>query len=98
MDCSKNRGEEEGMLAHLIFCEVVASFFLFRQNGNLVVKTFSTLEHRTVCLMYLLVCCFKEVGQAVEDTVGNLGHVKWWLRLSLIPFLSSHTHKHLKHN
>jgi len=51
------------MVAHLVFCEVVASFFLLRLNGNLVVKTYTTLEHKTVCLMYLLACCFEEVGK-----------------------------------
>ena len=62
MDCSRSPGEEEGKIAHLLLCEVVAAFFLLRPSGNLVLKTFTTLEHRSICLMYLLVCCFSEVS------------------------------------
>ena len=82
MDCSKVPEKQEAMIAHLLFCQTVAAFLLLRQGGNFVLKTFTTLEHRTVCLMYMLACCFKEVS-------CDLGTLWLWsfppLPLSLFP-------------
>ncbi len=80
MDCSKHPEEQESRMAHLIFCETVAAFLLLKPKGNFILKTFTTLEHRTVCLMYLLVCVFNEVcgcyiqvqWKSVEDDMNVL--------------------------
>lgn len=61
VNCWDRPGEQEAIVAQLLFCEVVAALLLLKRGGALVVKTFTTLEHPTVCLMYLLACCFTEV-------------------------------------
>ena len=61
MDCSKMPDRQEMLMAHLLFCQTVAAFFLLRPKGSFILKTFTTLQPRSVSLMYLLACCFNEV-------------------------------------
>ena len=61
INCVDNPGEQEEISAQLLLCEVVTSLLLLKTNGALVLKTFTTLEHKTICLLYLLACCFAEV-------------------------------------
>jgi hypothetical protein len=48
-------------VAQLLFCETVTALALLRQKGSFILKTFTTLEHHTVCLLYIINCCFSEV-------------------------------------
>ena len=48
-------------MAQLLFCETVTALALLRQKGSFILKTFTTLEHHTVCLLYIINCCFSEV-------------------------------------
>jgi len=61
INCVDNPGEQEEISAQLLLCEVVTALLLLRAKGTLILKTFTTLEHKTLCLMYLLACCFAEV-------------------------------------
>jgi len=61
INCVDNPGEQEEISAQLLLCEVVTALLLLRAEGTLILKTFTTLEHKTLCLMYLLACCFAEV-------------------------------------
>ena len=67
INCADNPGEQEEISAKLLFCEVVISLLLLKSNGTLVLKTFTTLEHKTICLLYLLACCFAEVILVLPD-------------------------------
>lgn len=62
MDCSKNPERQEAMLSHLLLCQTVAALLLLKPKGNLILKTFTMLEAGSISLMYLLACCFNEVG------------------------------------
>lgn len=61
IDCVNNPAEQEDMVAQLIFCEVFAALKVLKEGGNFVLKTFTTLECQTICIMYLLNTCFREV-------------------------------------
>ena len=61
INCVDNPGEQEALVAQLLFCETVTALALLRQKGSFILKTFTTLEHHTVCLLYIINCCFSEV-------------------------------------
>ena len=61
INCVDNPGEQEALVAQLVFCETVTALALLRQKGSFILKTFTTLEHHTVCLLYIINCCFSEV-------------------------------------
>ena len=48
-------------MAQLLFCEAFIAMKGLKEGGNFVIKTFTTLECQTVCLLYLLCACFREV-------------------------------------
>ena len=56
-----NLEEQESLVAPLLYCETVGAILMLRKDGCFILKTFTTMEHHTVCLMYLLNCCFSEV-------------------------------------
>ena len=61
LNCADNPGEQEAMVAQLLYCEAVSALLLLRPGGSFILKTFTTLESHTLCLMFLLACCFNEV-------------------------------------
>ena len=61
-NCADNPGEQEAAVAQLLYCEAVSALLLLKAGGSFVLKTFTTLECHTLCLMYLLTCCFDEVN------------------------------------
>ena len=64
VDCANNPAEQEDAVAQLLFCETVAALLILRDEGTFILKTFTTLECQTACLMYLLAASFKEVNSA----------------------------------
>ena len=68
INLSDSRVDHEGAVAQLIYCEAVAALLLLRVGGSLVLKTYSTLECQTLCLVYLLACCFNEVLEILSPT------------------------------
>ncbi|KAL4630325.1 cap-specific mRNA (nucleoside-2'-O-)-methyltransferase 2 [Arapaima gigas] len=60
-DCQGNPDEQEALVAPLHYCEAVAALLLLSQGGSFVLKMFTLYEHSSVCLLYLLNCCFRSV-------------------------------------
>ncbi|XP_061599987.1 cap-specific mRNA (nucleoside-2'-O-)-methyltransferase 2 [Cololabis saira] len=60
-DCQENPDEQEALVASLHYCEVAAALFLLSAGGSFVLKMFTLYEHSSVCLLYLLNCCFHSV-------------------------------------
>ncbi|XP_053721623.1 cap-specific mRNA (nucleoside-2'-O-)-methyltransferase 2 [Synchiropus splendidus] len=61
-DCQENPGEQEALVASLHYCEVTAALLLLSPGGSFVLKMFTLYEHSSVCLLYLLNCCFRSVN------------------------------------
>ncbi|KAJ8272066.1 hypothetical protein COCON_G00109250 [Conger conger] len=60
-DCQANPDEQEALVAPLHYCEAVAALLLLSPGGSFVLKMFTLYEHSSVCLLYLLNCCFRAV-------------------------------------
>ncbi|XP_074474979.1 cap-specific mRNA (nucleoside-2'-O-)-methyltransferase 2 [Sebastes fasciatus] len=61
-DCQENPDEQEALVASLHYCEVTAALLLLSPGGSFVLKMFTLYEHASVCLLYLLNCCFRSVN------------------------------------
>lgn len=62
IDCTDVPGEQENIVGHLHFCETVAALHLLNTGGSFLLKLFTIFECHTVCLIYLLSCCFNHVN------------------------------------
>lgn len=60
-DCQGDPGEQESLVAPLQYCETVCALLLLAPGGSFVLKMFTLFEHSSICLLYLLVCCFRSV-------------------------------------
>lgn len=60
-DCQDDPGEQESLVAPLQYCETVCALLLLAPGGSFVLKMFTLFEHSSICLLYLLVCCFRLV-------------------------------------
>ncbi|KAG7468629.1 hypothetical protein MATL_G00145120 [Megalops atlanticus] len=60
-DCQGNPDEQEALVAPLHYCEAVTALLLLGPGGSFVLKMFTLYEHSSVCLLYLLNCCFRAV-------------------------------------
>ncbi|XP_036400260.1 cap-specific mRNA (nucleoside-2'-O-)-methyltransferase 2 [Megalops cyprinoides] len=60
-DCQGNPDEQEALVAPLHYCEAAAALLLLGPGGSFVLKMFTLYEHSSVCLLYLLNCCFRSV-------------------------------------
>ncbi|XP_072321293.1 cap-specific mRNA (nucleoside-2'-O-)-methyltransferase 2 [Eucyclogobius newberryi] len=72
-DCQENPDEQEALVASLHYCEVTAALLLLSPGGSFVVKMFTLYEHSSVCLLYLLNCCFQgvHVFKPATSKAGN---------------------------
>ncbi|CAL7946995.1 unnamed protein product [Xylocopa violacea] len=61
-DCVDVPGEQESILTHLHYCETVTALQLLAAGGSFVLKIFTIFECNTICLIYLLSCCFDNVN------------------------------------
>lgn len=77
LNCADNPAEQEVMVAQLLYCEAVSALLLLRPGGSFVLKTFTTLESHTLCLMFLLACCFNEVCIKAIWRCFDKGHSEW---------------------
>ncbi|XP_015438040.1 PREDICTED: cap-specific mRNA (nucleoside-2'-O-)-methyltransferase 2-like [Dufourea novaeangliae] len=68
IDCTDVPGEQENVVAHLHFCETVAALHLLHTGGSFLLKVFTIFECHSVCLIYLLCCCFNEVSMVKPAT------------------------------
>ncbi|AWP01639.1 putative cap-specific mRNA (nucleoside-2'-O-)-methyltransferase 2 [Scophthalmus maximus] len=72
-DCQENPDEQEALVASLHYCEVTAALLLLSPSGSFVLKMFTLYEHSSVCLLYLLNCCFHSVNvfKPATSKAGN---------------------------
>ncbi|KAA0723169.1 Cap-specific mRNA (nucleoside-2'-O-)-methyltransferase 2 [Triplophysa tibetana] len=61
-DCQGDPGEQESLVAPLQYCEAVCALLLLGIGGSFVLKMFTLFEHSSICLLYLLACCFRSVN------------------------------------
>ncbi|XP_024152065.1 cap-specific mRNA (nucleoside-2'-O-)-methyltransferase 2 [Oryzias melastigma] len=72
-DCQENPDEQEALVASLHYCETTAALLLLSLGGSFVLKMFTLYEHSSVCLLYLLNCCFHSVNvfKPATSKAGN---------------------------
>nr|XP_046241777.1 cap-specific mRNA (nucleoside-2'-O-)-methyltransferase 2 [Scatophagus argus]XP_046241787.1 cap-specific mRNA (nucleoside-2'-O-)-methyltransferase 2 [Scatophagus argus]XP_046241796.1 cap-specific mRNA (nucleoside-2'-O-)-methyltransferase 2 [Scatophagus argus] len=72
-DCQENPDEQEALVASLHYCEATAALLLLSPGGSFVLKMFTLYEHSSICLLYLLNCCFRSVNVFKPSTskAGN---------------------------
>lgn len=72
-DCQENPDEQEALVASLHYCEATAALLLLHPGGSFVLKMFTLYEHSSVCLLYLLSCCFASVSvfKPATSKAGN---------------------------
>ncbi|XP_074523431.1 cap-specific mRNA (nucleoside-2'-O-)-methyltransferase 2 [Halichoeres trimaculatus] len=72
-DCQENPDEQEALVASLHYSEVTAALLLLSPGGSFVLKMFTMYEHSSVCLLYLLNCCFRSVNvfKPATSKAGN---------------------------
>ncbi|XP_016525830.1 cap-specific mRNA (nucleoside-2'-O-)-methyltransferase 2 isoform X2 [Poecilia formosa] len=72
-DCQENPDEQEALVASLHYCEAAAALLLLSPGGSFVLKMFTLYEHSSVCLLYLLNCCFRSVSvfKPATSKAGN---------------------------
>jgi len=72
-DCQERPDEQEALVASLQYCEATAALLLLSPGGSLVLKMFTLYEHSSVCLLYLLNCCFGRVSvfKPATSKAGN---------------------------
>ncbi|GJQ72598.1 hypothetical protein Trydic_g1263 [Trypoxylus dichotomus] len=61
IDCMGNPGDQERLVEYLHYCEAMTALQILDAGGSLVMKIFTMFEESTICLMYLLNCCFERV-------------------------------------
>ncbi|XP_033973046.1 cap-specific mRNA (nucleoside-2'-O-)-methyltransferase 2 [Trematomus bernacchii] len=61
-DCQEKPDEQEALVASLHYCEATAALLLLSPGGSFVLKMFTLYEHSSVCLLYLLNCCFRSIN------------------------------------
>lgn len=73
VSCMNNPGEQEGIVASLHFCEVIAAINILQQGGNFLLKIFTIFEHQSICLIYFISCIFKKIHfyKPVTSKEGN---------------------------
>ncbi|XP_010740289.2 cap-specific mRNA (nucleoside-2'-O-)-methyltransferase 2 [Larimichthys crocea] len=72
-DCQENPDEQEALVASLHYCEATAALLLLSPGGSFVLKMFTLYEHSSICLLYLLNCCFRSVNvfKPATSKAGN---------------------------
>lgn len=72
-DCQANPDEQEALVASLHYCEAAAALLLLNPGGAFVLKMFTLYEHSSICLLYLLNCCFRSVSvfKPATSKAGN---------------------------
>lgn len=72
-DCQGDPGEQESSVAPLQYCETVCALLLLAPGGSFVLKMFTLFEHSSICLLYLLACCFHSV-QVFKPATSKAGN------------------------
>lgn len=62
INCIDCPGEQEIFVTQLHYCETIAALHLLNKGGSFVIKMFTIFEYSTICILYLLACCFCKVS------------------------------------
>ncbi|XP_037086421.1 cap-specific mRNA (nucleoside-2'-O-)-methyltransferase 2-like [Pollicipes pollicipes] len=92
VDCQGEPAEQERIVAGLHHCEVWCALRALQPGGTLVVKMFTFYESGSVCLLFLLSCCFAEVS-VVKPSCSKSGNSEVYVmcrRLAAGPLSGGH--------
>ncbi|XP_037087729.1 cap-specific mRNA (nucleoside-2'-O-)-methyltransferase 2-like, partial [Pollicipes pollicipes] len=92
VDCQGEPAEQERIVAGLHLCEVWCALRALQPGGTLVVKMFTFYESGSVCLLFLLSCCFAEVS-VVKPSCSKSGNSEVYVvcrRLAAGPLSGGH--------
>ncbi|KAF0309600.1 Cap-specific mRNA (nucleoside-2'-O-)-methyltransferase 2 [Amphibalanus amphitrite] len=73
VDCQGQPAEQESVVSDLHTCEVLCALRTLQPGGTLVIKMFTFFEASSVCLLYVLNCCFDEVS-VVKPSCSKAGN------------------------
>ena len=62
IDCQGDPARQEAIVGQLHLAEVALALNILAPKGNLVLKMFTFFEHSSVCILYILHCCFGKVS------------------------------------
>lgn len=62
IDCMNNPGEQENIVSHLHYCEIITALAVLSPGGNFVLKIFTTFEESSISYLFLLNCVFNKVN------------------------------------
>ncbi|VVC86986.1 cap-specific mRNA (nucleoside-2'-O-)-methyltransferase 2 isoform X1 [Leptidea sinapis] len=73
IDCMQKPDAQEEVTSPLHYCEIVTALQALSKGGTFIFKLFTTFEHSTVSLLYLLNHLFKEVNiyKPITSRQGN---------------------------
>lgn len=73
INCMDDPGDQERHVEHLHYCETMTALTVLRLGGSFMLKIFTTFEESTICLLYLLTCCFEAVRifKPITSKSGN---------------------------
>lgn len=61
MDCMDQPENQEEFVSKLHLAELICSLGILAESGSMVIKLFTFFENSSICMLYILCCCFKEV-------------------------------------
>ena len=73
VDCQGQPAEQESIVSELHLCEVLCALRALQPGGTLVIKMFTFYEASSVCLLYVLNCCFEQVS-VVKPSCSKAGN------------------------
>lgn len=73
IDCLDHPDHQEEYVARLHIAEFVVSLAILANDGSMLIKMFTFFESSSICMLYILNCCFKEVNifKPVTSKEGN---------------------------
>ena len=66
-------------LHQLHYCELVCALGLLREGGALVLKAFTTYEHSSLGMLYLMGCCFDRLIVTKPATSKSANSETYWV-------------------
>ncbi|EDV27618.1 uncharacterized protein TRIADDRAFT_53500 [Trichoplax adhaerens] len=73
IDCSDRPGQQEAIVSPILYCETLTALRILTKDGVYVLKMFTSFQHRSICLIYLLLNVFQEV-KAIKPSCSKSGN------------------------